>query len=241
MPPPVLRFASLPSTMTLAAQLAAEGAEHGTAVVADEQTAGQGRLGRTWHSEREAGLYVTFLLRLKLCPDSVPVTTLALGLAAVEAIEQTCSVRCDLRWPNDLLIAEKKVAGILAQLTGGVLLAGIGVNVNQIAFPEDVADIATSLRIATGRPQSRDAVLEALRRTVPERTEALMRDGKAPVLADFEQASSYVRGKRVMVEAPEGLMVGTTDGLDHQGFLRLRRDDGTHSLVVAGGVRPLCS
>ena len=239
--PPVLRFGSLPSTMTTAAELAAAGAEHGTAVVADEQTAGQGRLGRTWYSERDAGLYVTFLLRLKLCPDSLPVTTLALGLAAAEAIRNVTQVQCDIRWPNDLLVGERKVAGILAQLTGGALLAGVGVNVNQGTFPEDVADIATSLRIVTGREQSRESLLEALHDAVLRHTDALMREGKAPVIAAFEGASSYVRGKRVMVEAAEGVLVGTTDGLDAQGFLRLKRDDGTHTLIVAGGVRPLCS
>ena len=227
--------------MTTAAEQAAAGAEHGTAVVAEEQTAGQGRLGRTWHSERDAGLYVTFLLRLKLCPDSLPVTTMALGLAAAEAIRSVAQVHCDIRWPNDLLVGERKLAGILTQLSGGVLLAGVGVNVNQSKFPEDVADIATSLRIVTGREQSRESLLNALHGAVLRHADALMRDGKAPVLAAFAAASSYVRGKRVMVEAAEGLLVGTTDGLDEQGFLRLKRDDGTHTLIVAGGVRPLCS
>src|SRR4051794_4531735 len=107
---PIHRFDKLESTMIEAGRLAAEGAPPGTVVVTGEQTAGQGRLGRTWHSEADAGLYMTQIFRPKLCPDSLPLVTLSLGLAVAEAITSTAGVKCDLRWPNDVLIGEKKCA-----------------------------------------------------------------------------------------------------------------------------------
>src|SRR5277367_1474362 len=95
---------TLGSTMTEASRLAAAGCESGTIVGAEEQTAGQGRYGRVWHSEPGAGLYVSIILRNLFSPDSLPVVTLALGLAVSEAIQKACDVACDLRWPNDVLV-----------------------------------------------------------------------------------------------------------------------------------------
>lgn len=236
----VHRYAKLSSTMRRAAELAAEGCPAGTVVVADEQTAGQGRHGRSWHSEPGAGLYMSQVLRVKICPDTLPVVTLALGLAARDAILSTTGLVCDLRWPNDLLIDGRKCAGILVQLDHGALVAGIGVNVNHTAMPEELRDVATSLRIASGREHSVDKLLEALMPAVDGAVEALMAQGKDPVLRLFSEASSYVRGRRVTVEQPGGAITGTTDGLDRQGFLVLREDSGKRSIIIAGGVRP-CS
>jgi BirA family transcriptional regulator, biotin operon repressor / biotin---[acetyl-CoA-carboxylase] ligase len=235
------RFASLDSTMTRAAELADGGAAPGTVVVADEQTAGKGRMGRAWHSEPGAGLYATFILHPRLSADTLPVVTLALGLATVDAIREVTGAACDLRWPNDVLIGDRKCAGILAQLHDSVLLAGIGINVNHTAFPEDIAPIATSLRIETGRVQSREDLLNALRRSIDERVSQLARGGKDDILRAFTAASSYVSGKRVVVDSGGSDLRGTTDGLDRDGFLMVRRNDGSRVQVVAGGVRPECS
>jgi BirA family transcriptional regulator, biotin operon repressor / biotin---[acetyl-CoA-carboxylase] ligase len=235
------RFATVDSTMNKAAELAAMGAASGTVVVADEQTSGQGRLGRSWHSEVRAGLYVTQILRPKLCPDSLPLVTLSLGLATAEAITSTAGVACDLRWPNDVLIGSRKCAGILAQLYDGVLLAGIGINVNHTAFPSEIANLATSLRLVTGREHSREQLLNVLLDAIDSHLERLFKEGKDPVLRAFAAASSYVRGRRVIVEQGATEVRGTTAGLDPQGFLILQQDNGTRKLILAGGVRPECS
>ena len=232
------RFATVDSTMTKAAELASLGAESGTVVVANEQTAGQGRLGRSWHSEPDAGLYLTQILRPKLCADSLPLVTLSLGRATAEAITMVAGVACDLRWPNDVLIGRRKCAGILAQLQDDVLLAGIGINVNHTRFPAEIENLATSLRISTGREHSREQLLNDLLDSMDSHIETLFRDGRDAVLRAFTAASSYVRGRRVVVEQGLTEMRGTTDGLDAQGFLRLRQDDGTRKLILAGGVRP---
>lgn len=234
----IYQYETLDSTMLKAAELAEQGAESGSVVVAGAQTAGQGRLGRAWHSEPGAGLYATFILRPQLSPETLPVITLALGLAAVEAIARTASVACDLRWPNDVLIGNRKCAGILAHLQTGALLAGIGINVNQTAFPDELSSIATSLRIASGQEHSRIDLLHALIDTVNGQMDLLLRQGKDPVIRAFSHASSYVTGRRVLVEQGERELRGTTDGLDANGFLMLRQDAGTRIQIIAGGVRP---
>jgi len=226
------------STMTEAAQLAAAGCAAGTAVVAEEQTAGQGRFGRTWHSERGSGLYVSLVLRLPLAAEDVPLLTLVLGLATAEAIARTADLACDLRWPNDVLLEGKKCAGILVQAAEGAFIAGIGVNVNHAAFPPELADAATSLRLVSGHDHSREVLLANLLRAVDSFTKMLFEGGRGPVLRMFARASSYARGKRVVVEQDGRLLRGTTEGLSPSGFLMLRQEDGTRSIITAGGVCP---
>ncbi len=226
--------ATLPSTMPEAARLADEGAPHGTVTGADEQTAGQGRYERRWHSESESGLYQTVILRL---PKTPPVITLTLGLAAAKAIEQAAGVAADLRWPNDVLIGGRKTAGILVQLHNGAVLAGIGINVNQAEFPPEIAAIATSLRQASGRTHSREDLLAALLAEIDKHCEILSTQGPSPILDMFTHASTYVAGRRVIVDDH---LRGTTAGLTPEGFLKLRRENGAEQVILAGGVRP-CS
>lgn len=233
------------STMTEASRLAAAGCDSGTIVGAEEQTAGQGRYGRVWHSEPGAGLYVSIVLRNPFSSDSLPVVTLALGLAASEAIQKACDVSCDLRWPNDVLIQTKeaqsrKCAGILTQLEGQAIVAGIGINVNHAVFPEELSAIATSLRIATGRVQSREKLLVELIAGVMNFCSLLEKEGREPILEMFSRASSFVYGRRVYVDQGDSMLHGTTAGLNASGFLMLQRDDGKQNVIIAGGVRP-CS
>jgi BirA family biotin operon repressor/biotin-[acetyl-CoA-carboxylase] ligase len=231
-------FESLTSTMHEAATLAAAGCPSGTTVVAEEQTAGQGRHGRSWHSEPGAGLYLSVVLRPPLPPDALPVLTLALGLATADAIAGVTDLRPDLRWPNDVMLGDKKTAGILVQLVDSVAIAGLGVNVNHPAFPPEIAAEATSLRLATGRPQSREDLLIALLPAIDSFCRMLVEGGRQAILDQFVRHSSYARGKRVRVQQPGGVIIGTTAGLNPAGFLKLRADDGSESLILAGGVRP---
>src|SRR5580704_866625 len=228
------------STMTEASRLAAAGCESGTVVGADEQTAGQGRYGRMWHSEPGAGLYVSIVLRHPFPPDALPVVTLALGLATSEAILKASDVATDLRWPNDVLIKSKKCAGILTQLEGSAIIAGIGINVSHAAFPAPLGDIATSLGMATGREHSRELLLVELIASVTSFCSLLEQQGREPILEMFSRASSFVYGRRVYVDQGDAMLHGTTAGLNPSGFLMLHGDDGKQSVIIAGGVRP-CS
>src|SRR5689334_16142780 len=160
-------FVTIASTMTPAARLAASGAPHGTTVLAEEQTAGIGRLGRSWQSDAELGIYCSILLRLPVEPGTLPVVNLLLGLATAEAIQKSTHVACDLRWPNDVLINERKAAGILAQLVDNCVVAGIGINVNQTSFPSDLRTPATSLCIESGgKIQAREDIIVNLIKSV---------------------------------------------------------------------------
>lgn len=234
-------FESVNSTMTLATRLARDGCPTGTLVGADGQVAGIGRHGRTWHSEAEAGLYVSIVLRLPIGAHVLPVLMLALGLAAKEAISEVTGLAADLRWPNDVLIDGKKCAGILAQIEGRAVVAGIGVNVNQTIFPRDLETVATSLVLAGKRGVSREDLLVALVRAVDGRSKVLTDDGPAAILQMFTRASSYVEGRRVQVEKDGVMIEGVTCGLDPSGFLLVRDDNGRESTILAGGVRPICS
>ena len=212
-------FDSLDSTMIEARR----DAQPGRIVGADEQTAGMGRHGRKWISEPGAGLYVSIVLAAK----PIPVLMLALGLATREAI----SAGADLRWPNDVLINGKKCAGVLAQLEGDSIIAGIGINVSQTEFPADLETPATSL-LLEDVSVAREDLLVAL----VESVDRYMQLGSDEVLQRFANASSYVAGRRVRAE---GGVEGFTCGLDPAGFLRVREDNGTETTILAGGVRPV--
>jgi len=215
-------FDSLDSTMIEARR----DPEPGRIVGAEEQTAGIGRHGRKWISESGTGLYVSIVLAAK----PIPVTMLALGVATREAI----AGGADLRWPNDVLLNGKKCAGVLAQLEGDTIIAGIGINVSQTEFPDDLETPATSL-LLEGVQMAREDLLVALVELVDRYTKL----GSDEILREFTNASSYVSGKRVRAEAVGKLVEGVTCGLDPTGFLRLREDNGTVTTILAGGVRPI--
>ena len=211
-----------------AAALAAKGAPHGTAVVAESQSAGIGRHGHAWHSEPDGGLYLSIVLRL---PEPGPSVTMALGLAVQRAVNDLAGVAADLRWPNDVMLNERKLAGILVQAAEGALIAGIGLNINQTWFPTELSKIATSLFLETGHPHDQEPILdrllaESLRHVRLERKDILRR---------FEECSTYARGKAVEVD---GGVRGITAGLDANGFLKVQTSTGVET-ITAGGVRPV--
>lgn len=228
---------SVGSTMTEAARLLGEGAPHGTLVIAEEQTAGMGRLGRSWISEPETGLYLSVLLRLPLSPANLPIASLVLGLATAEAIHKATHVACDLRWPNDVLVGERKAAGILTHLVESFIISGIGINVNQTSFPAGLRTPATSLRMeSNGRAQSREELLLALLECLDGFCSTLQIKGPSSILRAFISSSSYAINRRVVVE--EGGIKGVTAGLDENGFLLLRSDAGRMERIASGGIRP---
>ena len=202
---------------------AAVGLEPGSVVLADRQTAGQGRHGRRWHSEPASGIYCSIVLK------PAPALTLALGLATADAIKRATGIVCDLRWPNDVMLAGKKVAGILVRNA----IAGIGINVNHTSFPAELASEATSLRLYTGAPVSSTGILLHLLPAI----DAFVELDKDTILRLFASASTYAAGRRVTVAEADGIIEGTTAGLDPAGFLIVRKDDGTDTLILAGGVR----
>ena len=248
-------FTVIDSTNVRALADAKCGADAGQVYVADQQTAGRGRGGHAWHSEPGSGLYLTALVRPSLSSNEVLKLSIMAALAVVRAVEVvTASKILDLRWPNDLVVRQRtgpsrKAGGILTEVgsspSGEVRYAaiGIGMNLNQTVFPEDLHDSATSLRLELGHTVSREELAIALLNELHvELRRANPGDpgvGEVPSLFDrFELASSWVHGKRVHVSEAEGY-TGVTSGLNEAGLLRVTCDDGGERVVRHGGVREL--
>lgn len=217
--------------------MAQNGESSGSIAGADHQSAGQGRLGRQWHSEAGTGIYFTLLLRLNLLFTDLPVLTLAVGLAVSQAVRDVTGLNCDLKWPNDLILNGKKCCGILSEFQEGVVLTGIGLNINQATFPPPIDSVATSLRMASGAFYNREQLLIRVIEEIDLHVELLEQRGRAPLLDLFSHASSFVLGKRVEVEQAGRLIRGATDGLSDAGFLYVRSDDGERVLILTGGLR----
>jgi BirA family biotin operon repressor/biotin-[acetyl-CoA-carboxylase] ligase len=237
----IYHFFKADSTNRVALDLGHAGEPEGAVVLAEEQTAGRGRAGRMWSSERAAGIYVTLLLRPKLAPVQAPLLTMMAGLSAHAAVEAVTGLAVDLKWPNDLIIGGKKVGGILTEMhaePGQVrfVIVGIGLNVNQEKFPGELASIATSLRLETGKPQSRLELLVRLLREFESDYNRMSREGVGSVVKRFEVISSYAHGKRVRVTNGTESYLGTTAGLGPEGLLQVERDDGRVVTVIAGDV-----
>jgi BirA family biotin operon repressor/biotin-[acetyl-CoA-carboxylase] ligase len=237
----VYHFFKVDSTNRVAMELGHAGEPEGAVVLAEEQTAGRGRAGHTWHSERASGIYVTVLLRPKLSPVQAPLLTMMAGLSAQAAIEAQTGAVVDLKWPNDLLIGAKKVGGILTEMHAEpaqvrFVIVGIGLNVNQERFPGEIAGIATSLRAEIGRPQSRLELLVRLLREFESGYNRYLADGAEALIHRFAGASSYTKGKRVRVTNGNDSFVGITAGLAPEGLLLVKRDGGETTPVIAGDV-----
>jgi BirA family biotin operon repressor/biotin-[acetyl-CoA-carboxylase] ligase len=241
------------STNQLALEAAQAGARRGV-WIADEQTAGRGRGGHSWHSAPGDGLYVSVLVTPELPLERALWLSLATGLAAQQAILATAGIRIDLRWPNDLLCGARKLGGILVEsavaketsttpATLRYAVIGVGINIHHRQFPPEIASLATSLHLEGARRSSRRALLIRLLRELDRELDALDRENaelsEGPgLLARFAAASSWVSGKQVQVPE-EGGYTGITAGLDARGFLLVKDGSGRMRTVLSGGVRDL--
>ena len=236
----ILRFDSLPSTNDLAKEMAREGAEEGTVVTALEQTAGRGRMDRTWSSPRGEGLYVSLILRPAVEPRRISVITLAAAVAVAETIALDFGAASDIKWPNDVLVGGRKICGILvesaieAERLDYVVL-GIGVNLAQQEFPGELSASATSLLIETGRIVSCDEFLMPLLGRIDNWCRAAV---SAPelVLSRWEELSSSARACRVRIITGEGEIEAVTRGLASNGALVIETTTGERREILSGEV-----
>jgi BirA family biotin operon repressor/biotin-[acetyl-CoA-carboxylase] ligase len=238
----VYHFFKTDSTNRVAMELGYADEPEGAVVLAEEQTAGRGRAGRSWHSERGAGLYVTLLLRPKLSPVQAPLLTMLAGLSAHTAVLAQTGLTAELKWPNDLLLNGKKLGGILTEMHAEpnavrFVIVGIGINVSQDKFSGELAATATSLRKETGRVHSRLEVLVKLLSQFETDYNRFLQEGAAYVVQRFELISSFANGKRVRVDTGAESYVGTTAGLSPEGLLIVKKEDGGTVTVIAGDVK----
>jgi BirA family biotin operon repressor/biotin-[acetyl-CoA-carboxylase] ligase len=230
----VTRVATTGSTNADLARMASEGAPFGSVLVADHQSAGKGRLGRTWDAPPGASLLVSILLAPGLGGGVLHRLTQATGVAAVDACEATAGVRPELKWPNDLLVGGRKLAGILAETViqrGQVVgvVVGIGVNVNWPAeLPAELAGVMTALNHEAGRDVDRDALLDALL--------AGLAATDWDALADAYRARLGTLGQRVRVDLGTVDVVGTAVDVTDAGELVVEADGGSRHVVSAGDV-----
>jgi len=235
------------STNSAAMEAAADGAPEGAVFFAEQQTAGRGRGGNSWESAPSDGIYCSVVLRPQLAPADALLLSLIAGLAVSEAVQETTGLHPDLRWPNDVLMEERKFCGILTEMNAEAtrvryVVVGIGINVNQRSFPPELEPIATSLRLAAGREWSRVQIAAALLKSLDAWYRKLSIEGaeaRAAIFRQFEECSSFARSRFVHVDEAGGYE-GVTEGLDSHGFLLVRTEGGVHT-VLSGGVRAATS
>jgi BirA family transcriptional regulator, biotin operon repressor / biotin---[acetyl-CoA-carboxylase] ligase len=236
-------FYSVDSTNAFALRLLGHGRSvpDGTLILAESQTAGRGRMGRTWHSEPESGLYLSMVLRPAVSPGVAPLFTLGCAVALHNAIERNTRLDVDIKWPNDLLVNGKKVAGILAEIQADLdrihhLVIGVGLNVNHASLPKDLEDRATSLRLASGHAQSRLDILLDFLEQFEELLDRFQSDGPQVVVTEWTRHSSFAMGRHVEIADGTRVVEGVTRGLNSFGALRVETQRGIEELY-SGEVR----
>lgn len=238
----IVHLQSVDSTNTFAKTMAQQGAVSGMVVIADCQTGGRGRLGRNFSSPADLGLYFSLILRPDCPAADLMHLTCAVGVAATEAVETASGLRPGIKWTNDLVVGQRKLGGILTELSidpatkkADYAVIGIGINCGQRPedFPEDIRSIATSLNICGGKTD-RAALAAALMCNLHKMSNSLLCK-KGEILREFEKNCVTV-GKQISICRGDEVSHATALGIDEEGALRVRYADGTPGIVASGEV-----
>jgi BirA family biotin operon repressor/biotin-[acetyl-CoA-carboxylase] ligase len=236
-------FYDVDSTNSFAARLIAHrrSVPEGTVIIAEAQTAGRGRLGRSWHSQREAGIYFSMVLFPKAPPSLAPLFTLATAVAMHNAVERYTGLDIDIKWPNDLLTGQKKICGILSEIQAEVdlvktMIIGVGLNANHEELPGDIAGRATSLRIASGRIQSRIEILLEFFEEFETIYMDFERKGPRSIIDQWTRFSSFANGRKIEIHDGVRKIAGITRGLNPLGALKIEQKGGQIEEVYSGDV-----
>lgn len=238
-------FRETDSTNAMAYHLALNGAPEGLIVVADAQTKGRGRLGRAWHSPSGTNIYVSLVLRPRIEPAVASQITLMAGVAVAALFSDYCTEGVSIKWPNDVLIRGKKACGILTEMkttaTGvDFIILGIGLNINMARedFDPSFVDNATSLKMETGIIYDRLDVLSKLLDFIAEWYKVFLRAGFIG-LRDMWMSHADILGKRIKVTFKDEIQTGMVTGIDDDGTILLKRENGVIQRVIAGDVHLL--
>lgn len=230
------------STQLIAHEVASKGAPEGTIVIAEQQNNGKGRLGRVWHSPKGTGIWMSLIVRPSIPLPKAPQLTLLTAVALARAIEKHIGISVQIKWPNDLLFAGKKFCGILTELNAesdriNYLVIGIGINVNSVAadFSADLREIATSLRIASGKQIKRAALLQAFCEEFEAQYLHYLAHGFAHTKKEWE-ARSISLGRMVTVRTIHTMIEGTSIGLDPEGVLMIEDGSGVLHKVYSADI-----
>ena len=238
-----LKFETLESTNTEALMQARQGGREGLCIITRQQTAGRGRYGRTWISQKNAGLYFSIVLRPNLEAQFLPLITLMAGVAVHDTLQEY-GLKPDIKWVNDVLVKDKKISGILAETAettdGLAVVVGIGINLTSENFPDELADTATSIQSQTGLKITPEDAAAILVKFLTYFYSLLMSPGGPSAIVDeWRKRSSYYSGKLVRVISGNEIFTGTTDGLEPTGALRVKRENGSVTIIQAGDVERL--
>lgn len=233
------------STNEWAKRAAREGADDGCVFLAERQTAGKGRRGHIWQSLPGTSVSMSVLLRPGIPADRISMVTLVMGLAAAEGIRRACGLEVGIKWPNDVIASEKKLCGILTEMNtaGGFVVTGVGININNREFPEELAGTATSLLLETGSPVSRERIAAEVLNAFREYYGLFCETGDLTLLLKRYNALLVNRGRQVRVLDQAAPFEGTALGIDSRGELLVKRaDTGKMEKVYAGevSVRGIC-
>ena len=240
----ILRFDSIDSSNLEAIRQARAGAREGLCILAREQTAGRGRLDRSWQSPKDAGLYFSIVLRPKLKMRLWPLITLMAALAVSDALMKACGLRVDIKWPNDLFVKDRKLGGVLAETIdtekGPAAIVGIGINLFSHGLSDTIRDTATSVESETEAEPDVESVLQALLKAIGERYEVLQSpQGEEHTIREWCAGSSFAFDRQVRVSLDGDSFVGVTRGLESDGALRVETEAGRIRVVRAGDVTAL--
>lgn len=229
------------STNNRAKQLAEGGAPAGTVVVARQQTAGKGRRGRIWESPATGGIWMSLLLRPAIMPDRASMLTLVAAMAVAEGIEKTCDQTVQIKWPNDLVLNNKKICGILTEMSSEMdcvnhVVIGIGINVNIKEFPDALKEVATSLYLETGEIVSRSLLTAAILQAWETSYELFLQTRDFSALRERYHQLLVNRDKEVQVLAAGQVYEGIARGITLTGELLVEKKDGTMTQVLSGEV-----
>ena len=226
------------STNLVLRQMAREGAPHGSLCLCETQSAGKGRLGRSWHSPQGQGLWLSVLLRPQLAPAQSPLITLCAALAMQRAVSRTCGVQPAIKWPNDLVLAGKKLCGVLLEMSATPerldwVIVGTGLNTGSGAYPPELAHQATSLQ-DHGVMIPRREILAAYLPELEDVISRLAQEGFSGLMQEYMDKSCTI-GRRVKVSGSVTLE-GVAVGLDESGALKVQTDDGQEHIILSGDV-----
>lgn len=237
----IIFFEEVDSTNDCLRRMAAEGAEEGLVVHAATQTSGKGRRGRVWESAKKDNLYFSILLRPEMTPNQAPMLTLVMAYAVAKVLEKKFGVCPQIKWPNDILVAGKKVCGILTEmfLKGSkidFIVLGCGVNVNQMAFSQELESKATSLKCATGIQWDAQKLLQEILETFGCWYSVFLQEGNLGFLQEDYNQLLVNREREVLVQEPEREYTAFAKGINAAGELVVKREDGSEECVFAGEV-----
>lgn len=229
---------SVTSTQEVAQRLTNDKVSEGTLVIADEQVGGRGRLGRPWHSPIGTGISMSLILKPKIPPQQAPQLTLLTAVAVIRGIEEATGIQCDIKWPNDILINEKKLVGILTEMQADLdqihsVIIGIGINVNQVSFPEELKEIATSLRLEKGEEVNRANLIKRILENFEQLYEIFINEGFLKIKTIWE-AHAITIGRMITATTMKGSIKGWANGITDDGVLLLEDELGTiHKIYSA--------